>query len=48
LLLIKALVTIEGVARSLHPELDLAAAAVPVVLRSLAPRWMQRLIRGRA
>jgi ubiquinone biosynthesis protein len=48
LLLIKALVTIEGVARSLHPELDLAAAAVPVVLRSLAPRWLQRLIGARA
>jgi len=46
-LLIKSLVTIEGVARSLHPELDLAAAAFPVVLRSLAPRWMQRLIRAR-
>jgi ubiquinone biosynthesis protein len=48
LLLIKALVTIEGVARSLHPELDLAAAAVPVVLRSLAPRWLQRWIGARA
>ncbi len=48
LLLIKALVTIEGVARSLHPELDLAAAAVPVVLRSLAPRWLQRLMGARA
>jgi ubiquinone biosynthesis protein len=47
LLLIKALVTIEGVARSLHPDLDLAAAAVPVVLRSLAPRWLQRLIGAR-
>jgi len=48
-LLIKALVTIEGVARSLHPELDLAAAAVPVVLRSLAPGWLQRIMgtRGR-
>jgi len=47
-LLIKALVTIEGVARSLDPELDLAAAAAPVVLRSLAPRWLQRLIGARA
>jgi ubiquinone biosynthesis protein len=47
-LLIKSLVTIEGVARSLHPDLDLAAAAVPVVLRSLAPRWMQRLMRVRS
>jgi ubiquinone biosynthesis protein len=47
-LLIKALVTIEGVARSLDPELDLAAAAAPVVLRSLAPRWLQRWIGARA
>lgn len=47
-LLIKALVTIEGVARSLDPELDLASAAAPVVLRSLAPRWLQRLIGARA
>jgi ubiquinone biosynthesis protein len=47
-LLIKALVTIEGVARSLHPELDLAAAAVPVVLRALAPGWLQRVLGARA
>jgi ubiquinone biosynthesis protein len=47
-LLIKSLVTIEGVARSLHPELDLATAAVPVVLRSLAPGWLQRLLGARA
>ena len=46
-LLIKALVTIEGVARSLDPELDLASAAAPVVLRSLAPRWLQRWIGAR-
>jgi ubiquinone biosynthesis protein len=46
-LLIKSLVTIEGVARSLHPELDLATAAVPVVLRSLAPGWLQRLLGAR-
>ena len=38
-LLIKTLVTIEGVARSLHPELNLATAAAPVVVRVLAPRW---------
>jgi ubiquinone biosynthesis protein len=44
-LLIKTLVTIEGVARSLHPELDLAAVAAPVVLRSLTPRWMRWLLR---
>jgi ubiquinone biosynthesis protein len=42
-LLIKSLVTIEGVARSLHPELDLAATAAPVVIRSLTPRWMRWL-----
>jgi ubiquinone biosynthesis protein len=47
-LLIKALVTIEGVARSLHPELDVAATAVPVVLRSLAPRWLRRVLGARA
>lgn len=47
-LLVKALVTIEGVARSLDPELDLAAAAAPVVLRSLAPRWLQRWMGARA
>jgi ubiquinone biosynthesis protein len=46
-LLIKSLVTIEGVARSLDPEIDLAAAAVPAVLRSLAPGWLQRLLRPR-
>ncbi len=40
-LLVKTLVTIEGVARSLHPALDLKTAVLPVVLRSLAPRWMR-------
>jgi ubiquinone biosynthesis protein len=40
-LLVKTLVTIEGVARSLHPTLDLRTAALPVVVRSLAPRWMR-------
>lgn len=40
-LLVKTLVTIEGVARSLHPELDLKTAVLPVVLRSVAPRWMR-------
>lgn len=40
-LLIKTLVTIEGVARSLDPELNLAATALPVVLRSLTPRWLR-------
>jgi hypothetical protein len=36
------------VARSLHPELDVAATAVPVVLRSLAPRWLRRVLGARA
>jgi ubiquinone biosynthesis protein len=40
-LLVKTLVTIEGVARSLHPGLDLKTAALPVIVRSLAPRWVR-------
>lgn len=40
-LLIKTLVTVEGVARSLDPELNLTATALPVVLRSLTPRWLR-------
>jgi ubiquinone biosynthesis protein len=40
-LLIKTLVTIEGVARSLHPDINLVGAAIPIVLRSLAPRWLR-------
>lgn len=40
-LLIKTLVTIEGVARSLDPEINVAAKAIPIVLRSLAPRWLR-------
>ncbi len=40
-LLIKTLVTIEGVGRSLDPQLNLTALAVPVILRSLTPRWMR-------
>jgi ubiquinone biosynthesis protein len=40
-LLVKTLVTIEGVGRSLHPELNLTAVALPVILRSLTPRWMR-------
>jgi ubiquinone biosynthesis protein len=40
-LLIKTLVTIEGVARSLDPELNLAATAMPVVLRALTPAWLR-------
>ena len=40
-LLIKAIVTIEGVARSLNPDLNVVTAAVPIVLRSLRPRWLR-------
>jgi ubiquinone biosynthesis protein len=40
-LLIKAIVTIEGVARSLHPDLNVVAAALPIVVRSLRPRWLR-------
>lgn len=47
-LLIKTLVTIEGVARSLHPELNLATVAVPVLLRAATPRWMKWVLGARA
>ena len=40
-LLIKAIVTIEGVARSLNPNLNVVAAALPIVLRSLRPRFLR-------
>lgn len=40
-LLIKTLVTIEGVARSLDPEIKLMPVAVPVVLKSLTPKWLR-------
>jgi ubiquinone biosynthesis protein len=40
-LLIKTLVTIEGVARSLDPEINLVANAVPVIMKSLTPRWLR-------
>jgi ubiquinone biosynthesis protein len=43
-LFIKTLVTIEGVARSLNPELNLVTVALPVVLRSLFPRWMRWIL----
>ena len=46
-LLIKTLVTIEGVGRSLHPELNLATTAAPVILRALAPRWMRWVFQAR-
>ena len=38
-LLIKTIVTIEGVARSLNPDLNVIAAAVPIVLRSMSRKW---------
>lgn len=41
-LLVKSLVTIEGVAKSLDPQLNLAAAAGPVVAKALAGRWLKR------
>lgn len=40
-LLIKTLVTVEGVARSLDAELSLVAVATPVILRSITPRWLR-------
>ncbi len=40
-LLVKTLLTIEGVARSLDPNINIVAAALPIVLRSLAPKWLQ-------
>ena len=39
-LLIKTLVTIEGVARSLDPDVKLLPIAGPVILRSLTPKWL--------
>jgi ubiquinone biosynthesis protein len=40
-LLIKTVVTIEGVARSLNPNINVIATAVPIVLRSMTPRWLK-------
>lgn len=40
-LLIKTLVTIEGVARSLDPDINVLTTAVPILLRSLAPKWLR-------
>jgi ubiquinone biosynthesis protein len=40
-LLIKTIVTIEGVARSLDPDLNVVAAAIPIVLRSISRRWLR-------
>jgi len=39
-LLIKTIVTIEGVARSLNPDLNVVAAAVPIVLRAMSRKWL--------
>ena len=39
-LLIKALVTIEGVARSLDPELNIVVKAIPIIAKSLVPKWL--------
>lgn len=40
-LLVKTIVTIEGVARSLHPEVNVLSTALPIVLRSMRPSWMR-------
>ncbi len=47
-LLIKTLVTIEGVARSLDPDLNLMTTALPVLLRALTPRWLRWAFGSRA
>ncbi len=46
-LLIKTLVTVEGVSRSLAPEFNLAKSAAPVVVGSLVPKWMKFPFRSR-
>ena len=40
-LLIKTLVTIEGVARSLDPEIDVLRTALPVVIKSMTPKLLR-------
>lgn len=40
-LLIKSLVTVEGVARSLDPDINLARVALPVVVKAMRPRWFR-------
>ena len=40
-LLIKTLVTIEGVARSLDPELNVVVKAIPIITKSLVPKWLR-------
>jgi ubiquinone biosynthesis protein len=46
-LLIKTIVTIEGVARSLNPDINVVAAALPIVLASLTRRWLRWPFRRR-
>lgn len=43
-LLIKSFVTVEGVARGLDPELDLAKASRDVLFEVLTPKWMRRFM----
>jgi ubiquinone biosynthesis protein len=40
-LIIKTIVTIEGVARSLNPDINVVAAALPIVLASATRRWLR-------
>lgn len=40
-LLIKTLVTIEGLARSIDPDLNLVDQALPIVLRAMLPKWLR-------
>ena len=40
-LLIKALVTIEGVARSLDPKINIVVTALPILLKSMSPSWLR-------
>ncbi len=47
-LLVKTLVTLEGVVRALDPELDVVMKALPVVLSALTPRWLRWSRRRRA
>jgi ubiquinone biosynthesis protein len=42
-LLIKTLVTIEGLSKSLDPEIDIVKTALPIVLAAVAPRWLRWL-----
>ena len=40
-LFIKTLVTIEGVARALDPNLNVLGIAGPIVLKAITPKWMR-------